>query len=410
MATVPSRSRLGLKSKSMKQLQNSQPFAVSTTFRPLNTAMKIVILGGMSSLQFYRQTTQEWLPDHTVAPVIDAYGQQTDGTLRLKAEYTIYDVDENLDVQSIVPQIYWYINDTQVTTTDTTADYYLVGDLLYVRKNFTHQNGVKVYCECRFVDTRTSAPQIMSDTLSLSAVLQADEQWSINILCDRTRKHFPLSAASTIYTFEAEARLGGVDKTAQVAWFWDYSLNNGSTWLTIGDDCLWYVNGKNSATLAVDMDFIEDLLVRCRIGVTNGTSTAAPDIHNEATASIAWRFPKILPTVFSYGGNRVFPETAWMTFGMMVHVAKHNDMTPEQKRHWLMPNWGIRQQGSTDNPEMLGEYGLEVTVPGYRLFNTLGVKYLVDPYVSLRTVYDVLADEDGELIQLSDGNTIAIRT
>lgn len=410
MATVPSRSWLGLKSKSMKQLQNSQPFAVSTTFRPLNTAMKIVILGGMSSLQFYRQTTQEWLPDHTVAPVIDAYGQQTDGTLRLKAEYTIYDVDENLDVQSIVPQIYWYINDTQVTTTDTTADYYLVGDLLYVRKNFTHQNGVKVYCECRFVDTRTSAPQIMSDTLSLSAVLQADEQWSINILCDRTRKHFPLSAASTIYTFEAEARLGGVDKTAQVAWFWDYSLNNGSTWLTIGDDCLWYVNGKNSATLAVDMDFIEDLLVRCRIGVTNGTSTAAPDIHNEATASIAWRFPKILPTVFSYGGNRVFPETAWMTFGMMVHVAKHNDMTPEQKRHWLMPNWGIRQQGSTDDPEMLGEYGLEVTVPGYRLFNTLGVKYLVDPYVSLRTVYDVLADEDGELIQLSDGNTIAIRT
>ena len=49
-------------------------------------------------------------------------------------------------------------------------------------------------------------------------------------------------------------------------------------------------------------------------------------------------------------------------------------------------------------------------MPGYRLFNTLGVKYLVDPYVSLRTVYDVLADEDGELIQLSDGNTIAIRT
>jgi hypothetical protein len=85
-------------------------------------------------------------------------------------------------------------------------------------------------------------------------------------------------------------------------------------------------------------------------------------------------------------------------------------MTAEQKRHWLMPNWGIRQQGSTNPPEMLGEYGMEVTVPGNKLFNTLGVKYLVDPFVSLRTVYDVLADEDGELIQLSDGNTIAIRT
>ena len=218
----------------------------------------------------------------------------------------------------------------------------------------------------------------MSDTLSLSAVLQADEQWSINILCDRTRKHFPLSAATTIYTFEAEARLGGVDKTAQVAWFWDYSLDAGVTWLAITDDCLWYVNGKNSATLAVDMDFIEDILVRCRIGVNNGTSTAAPDIHNEATAAIAWRFPKILPTVFSYGGNRVFPESAWMTFGMMVHVAKHNDMTAEQKRHWLMPNWGIRQQGSTNPPEMLGEYGMEVTVPGNKLFNTVGVKYLVE--------------------------------
>ena len=405
MATVPSRSRLGLKSKSMKQLQNSQPFAVSTTFRPLNTAMKIVILGGMSSLQFYRQTTQEWLPDHTVAPVIDAHGQQTDGTLRLKAEYTIYDVDENLDVQSIVPQIYWYINDTQVTTTDTTADYYLVGDLLYVRKNFTHQNGVKVYCECRFVDTRTSAPQIMSDTLSLSAVLQADEQWSINILCDRTRKHFPLHAATTIYTFEAEARQGSADKTDAVAWFWDYSVDNGVHWLTINNDCLWYVSGKNTATL-----FIDNLMVRCRIGIADGTSTAAPDLPNEATACIAWRYPKVIPTVFSYGGDRVFAENSFMTFGLIVHVAKHDDMTLEQKRHWLMCDWAVRRQGSNDDPVPLGAYGLEVVVPRQYIYDNAGTKFIVDPRCSIRGPYDILADPSGEVFQSASGHELAVRT
>ena len=104
-------------------------------------------------------------------------------------------------------------------------------------------------------------------------------------------------------------------------------------WLTINNDCLWYVSGKNTATLSIDADFIDNLMVRCRIGIADGTSTAAPDLPNEATACIAWRYPKVIPTVFSYGGDRVFAENSFMTFGLIVHVAKHDDMTLEQKRH-----------------------------------------------------------------------------
>ena len=70
----------------MKKLQNSQPLAVSTTFRPLNTSLHIVALGGMSMQQFYRQTQGTWMPDHSKAPVINAEGIQTDGALRLKAQ------------------------------------------------------------------------------------------------------------------------------------------------------------------------------------------------------------------------------------------------------------------------------------------------------------------------------------
>lgn len=394
----------------MKRLNNSQPLAVTTTYRPLNTAMHIEVLGGLSTVQFYRQTVQQWIPDHSVVPVIDQHGTQTDGALRLKAVYSIIDPDNNLNTDTLVPQIFWYVNGVQVTSTDSTQDYYIAGNILYVRKNFTHQLGANIYCECRFTDTRTSSPFVLSDTLPLSAILQADEQWSINILCDRTRKHFPLHAATTIYTFEAEARQGSADKTDAVAWFWDYSVDNGVNWLTINNDCLWYVSGKNTATLSIDADFIDNLMVRCRIGITDGTSTAAPDLPNEATACIAWRYPKVIPTVFSYGGDRVFAENSFMTFGLIVHVAKHDDMTLEQKRHWLMCDWAVRRQGSNDDPVPLGAYGLEVVVPRQYIYDNAGTKFIVDPRCSIRGPYDILADPSGEVFQSASGHELAVRT
>lgn len=394
----------------MKRLNNSQPLAVTTTYRPLNTAMHIEVLGGLSTVQFYRQTVQQWIPDHSVVPVIDEHGTQTDGALRLKAVYSIIDPDNNLNTETLVPQIFWYVNGVQVTSTDSTQDYYIAGNILYVRKNFTHQLGANIYCECRFTDTRTSSPFVLSDTLPLSAILQADEQWSINILCDRTRKHFPLHAATTIYTFEAEARQGSADKTDAVAWFWDYSVDNGVHWLTINNDCLWYVSGKNTATLSIDADFIDNLMVRCRIGIANGTSTAAPDLPNEATACIAWRYPKVIPTVFSYGGDRVFAENSFMTFGLIVHVAKHDDMTLEQKRHWLMCDWAVRRQGSNDAPVPLGAYGLEVVVPRQYIYDNAGTKFIVDPRCSIRGPYDILADPSGEVFQSASGHELAVRT
>ena len=394
----------------MKRLNNSQPLAVTTTYRPLNTAMHIEVLGGLSTVQFYRQTVQQWIPDHSVVPVIDEHGTQTDGALRLKAVYSIIDPDNNLNTDTLVPQIFWYVNGVQVTSTDSTQDYYIAGNILYVRKNFTHQLGANIYCECRFTDTRTSSPFVLSDTLPLSAILQADEQWSINILCDRTRKHFPLHAATTIYTFEAEARQGSADKTDAVAWFWDYSVDNGVHWLTINNDCLWYVSGKNTATLSIDADFIDNLMVRCRIGIADGTSTAAPDLPNEATACIAWRYPKVIPTVFSYGGDRVFAENSFMTFGLIVHVAKHDDMTLEQKRHWLMCDWAVRRQGSNDAPVPLGAYGLEVVVPRQYIYDNAGTKFIVDPRCSIRGPYDILADPSGEVFQSASGHELAVRT
>lgn len=394
----------------MKRLNNSQPLAVTTTFRPLNTSMHIEVMGGLSSLQFYRQTLQEWVPDHSIAPVIDAHGTQTDGAMRLRAVYSIIDPDNNLNTNDLVPQIFWYVDGTQVTLTDSTQDYYIVGNILYVRKNFTHLLGANIYCECRFTDTRTSTPFVLSDTLPLTAILQADEQWSINILCDRTRKHFPLHAATTIYSFEAEARQGSADKTDAVAWFWDYSIDRGEHWLTITDDCLWYVSGKNASTLSVDMDFIESIMVRCRIGTANGTSTVAPDLPNEATACIAWRLPKIIPVVFSYGGDRIFAENSFMTFGLIVHVTKHNDLTEEQQRHWLMCDWAVRRQGSNDTPVALSAYGLEVVVPQRFIYDTSGAKFIVDPRCAIRGVYDIIADPSGEVFQSASGHELAIRT
>lgn len=395
----------------MKKVNNSQPLSVATLFRPLNTTRKIVALGGYATTQFYRQTANAWVPDHSKPIAWNGDGTQKEGPLRLRMEYSVHDPDEKVSMEDLLPIIVWMVDDVQVMSDDPTADFYLVNDDLYVRKNYTHLTGATISCEVRFTDPRNGQPVVLSDSVSLNAVLFADEQWAITILNDRTRKHFPLAAASTLYDFEAEARLGSTDKSNNVAWFWDWSDDMGQTWKTIDDTCYWYVQGKNTKTLRVDMDYAESIMVRARIGVANGTSTNAPDKPNEATASIAWRWPKIQPQVVSYGGNRVTAETGDMKFGLLVHVPKHDDLTLAQQRQWLLCNWIVRRQGSNAAPSQVGCADVEVKIPHTLLYSESGHKLIPDPQVGMRGPYDgVSLRNTGELIELSFGETFAIRT
>lgn len=391
----------------MKRLNNSQPLAVAVQYAPLNTAMQIVVQGGLSTLQFYRQTVQEWMPDHSHPYAYDADGSQIDGPLVLLPEWSVADADNILTDAALVPQVYWFVDDVQVTDTDSFLDFYLVGQALVVRKNFTHLQGATIYCECHFTDPRTASPFVLSDSLPLSAILQADEQWNIQILTDRTRKHFPLAEGAAIYDFEAEARLGAADKTDNVAWFWDFSEDNGLHWQEINDECFWYLSGKNTNILTIDADFTENITVRARIN-TSPTGTE-PNTPNEATASLAWRYPALRPVVFSYGGDKVIADTQEMTFGLIVHNPKHDDLSLAQQREWLLCNWVLRKQGSNETPASLNSNDIEVTVPEARLRNTAGIKFIADPQCAMRGAYGKLQTSTGFDIQTSAGDFIAAR-
>lgn len=392
----------------MKRLNNSQPLAVAVQYAPLNTSMKIVPQGGMSTMQFYRQTTQQWIPDHTHAYAYDENGALVDGPLMLMPEWSIIDTDNVLDTSALYPTVFWYVDDMQITDTNATKDFYLSGNALVVRKNFTHLKGGVVYCELHFTDTRTGSPFVLSDSIPLSAILHADEQWSIQILNDRTRKHFPLAYGDTQYAFEAAAYIGSNEKTDVVTWFWDFSEDNGVSWNEIDGDCLWYVSGKNSNILTIDMDFTENILLRCRIN-TSPTGTK-PDIPNEATASIAWRFPALRPVVYSYGGDRVIAETSEMTFGLIVHNPKHSDLSLAQQREWLLCDWILRKQGSKDTPMSLAESDVMVSVSDKLLRNSSDIKYIADPQCSLRGPFAKLQTSSGDDIQSSSELTITARS
>ena len=392
----------------MRKLNNSKPLAVTTIYRPLTTSLKIMPLGNLPTTQFYYQSALEWFPDHTKTPTFDENGVQEDGTLRLNARYFLQDEDDLIDTDSITPQIFWYVNGQQITVTASNQDYYIVGSDLYVKKNLTHLEGVTIRCEAQFTDPRNSQPIVLSDTLVLNAVLRAKDAWQINLLCDRTRKHYPITSEQTIYDFEAEVREGAILRNSEVSWFWDYSLDNGKNFSNITSDCLWYVGGLGTNKLTIDMDFIENIMVRLRVGSTK--TAVSPDLPNEATASMAWRYPQLKPEVFSYGGNRIFAENTSMRFGFFVHVPKHDDMTEAQKNHWLLTNWVVRKQGSNEAPVSLNEHGMEVDIAQRFLTNHALGKFIPDPQIGLRGVYDVVAYNDGELIELSNGHTFAIRT
>lgn len=389
----------------MKHINNSQPLAVATQYAPLSTSMHIVVKGGLSTVQFYKQNQQEWLPDHTHAERYNDIGALVDGPLTLRADYSIIDKDGLIRDGDLVPQVYWFVDGKQITDTDKEKDFYITGSRLVIRKNFTHLQGAVVVCECRFTDTRTGSPFVLSDTLPLSAVLQADEQWSINILSDRTLKHFPLQSASTVYTFEAEARLGSTDKTGDVKWFWDYSVDSGSTWKSIDDTCLWYVSGNNSHSLTVDADFIESLTVRCRIAEG---SASAPNLPNEATASIAWRYPNLQPVVFCYGGDKVLADTKEMKFGLIVHCGGRSDLSVTEQREWLLCDWCYRIQGSSAFPIRVPYCGIEATILA-DAFRTDNIKYIVDPRAVFRGPWTEMQMSDGRQMQMSDGRIMVFR-
>lgn len=390
----------------MKRINNSQPMAVSMQFRPMSSSMHIEVLGGLSASQFFRPVENRWIPDHSLSPEFAPSGAQVDGALRLKAMYSTIDPDGVIKADSLSPQVYWYVDGVQIAETDMAADFYVSENILFVRKNFTHLAGAMVSCECHFTDIRTNSPFVLSDSMVLSAVLQADEQWNVKIIEDKTRKHFPVSAASTIYSFSAEASLGSVQKNDAVSWFWDYSVDKGRSWHDIDDSCYWYVSGKNSDTLKVDMDFIEEVTVRVRCA--DDKSAVSPNISSFATASCAWRMPSIRPVVFCYGGDKVFAETSFMTFGCHVHVASHSDLTMEEQRHWLMFDWTRRTQSEVHSV-WLENFSPSCVITGSDLFNFDGRKYIIEPGISLRGVYDTVATSDGELIQVDD-DIIAIRS
>lgn len=391
----------------MKRLNNSQPLAVSVQYAPLNTALSIVPQGGMSVMQFYRQTTQQWMPDHTHTPAYDGNGALVDGPLTLVPEWTIIDTDNVIDASDLAPMVFWFVDDTQITDTDASKDFYLAENALVVRKNFTHLQGAVAYCECHFTDTRTGSPFVLAASVQLSAILHAGEQWNLQILNDRTRKHFPLSGGSTIYNFEAAAQLGNVDKTDSVAWFWDFSEDNGTSWHEIDDDCIWYIGGKDTKVISIDMDCIESLSLRCRICTDAGGTL--PDIPNEATASIAWRYPALRPVVFSYGGDRVMADTSEMTFGLLVHNPKYGDLSLSQQREWLLCDWVLRKQGSQDAPLSLDVSDVVVSVPDSLLRNNSGIKFIADPNCAMRGPFAKIQTSSGDDILSSSELYISAR-
>lgn len=392
----------------MKKLNSSQPLSVTTIYRPLSLSLKIKAEDGMTTSQFYYQSTMEWMPDHTKSPVYDENGVQKDGLLRLRADYFIQDEDNLIDTSKISPTIYWYVNDKQISVTSSSNDYYIQDKTLCVKKNLSYLDSATVVCEVHITDPRNSQPIVISDTLVLNAVLMAKDAWQIMLLCDRTRKHYPLHAKTTIYDFEAEVREGAILRNDTVKWFWDYSTDNGGTFKDVTPDCLWYVSGLGTNKLSIDIDFIESITVRCRIG--SDKSKTSPDLPNEATASMMWRIPNLRIEVFSYGGNRILPENASMRFGFFVHIPKHDDMTMEEKKHWLLTSWEVRRQGSASSPVVLNEHGMEVDIAQQFLTNNALGKFIADPNIGIRGVYDVVSTSEGHEIELSNGHTFAIRT
>lgn len=395
----------------MKRLNNSRPLSVAVLYAPLSTSCHIVALNGMPTMQAYRGTT--FVPDHTAAVAYDAVtGQQVNGALRLRAEWSMVDPDGLLMASDVAPTVRWTVGGVAVTTTDTTQDYYIDGVDLVVRKNIVVTDVVDVDVEVTITDPRNGAVYKTLAHQSLASSLQEDMPWRLYIIAPRVTRHAPLTAGSTSYQFSAKAMHGDTDATAStdILWEWTWSEDGGVTWRAIGDEekATWCAGGENTSTLNVDADFTERITVRVRIkDSATGVWKAA-----EATATLAWRWPDITATAFSPNGDKLLAKTTEVQMKLLAHNKRHGELTDTQIDEWLVCSWEMRRQGvqpTASSPAVSLGYGATTRVSAADI-RAQNAKVIIAPKVSMRGAYALLQDSAGNYLQTSTGDYIAARS
>lgn len=189
-------------------------------FTPLSKTFSLLVEGGAVT-QIYRPDTDEWIPDHSITPVV------------IYPRCEIIDHDRKIpngNVNASLAGIIWRANGSTVagnndyeidmSTTDTRGT-------LLVRMNIPPGEQLSLEFEAKLLDPRTGDLVKFAGTVMLNTNIAANEIVSAEIDNQTVIDYNPIGDPDTI-TITPSARLGGEPITGQLVKYFLKALENGN--------------------------------------------------------------------------------------------------------------------------------------------------------------------------------------
>lgn len=392
-----------------------QPMVIDTELQPLNESLYIE--ASASTEQWYSDNTStdrasRWSPDRTTTP------------LQLTPKLSVLDIETNL---SYTPSFTakWYVQqynatsnkweETEVTTTDTTADFYKASDnkSLMVRKNVSYDRGITCRCVVTYTDPRDSgstykvqASQLLSSNRDAKAVyplldIDVPNTQSFNPLTDCT--YDSDGTPHGYYEFTLKALLNNSDIVSSLYVVW-YAVDTSNNTETLVEKMPWYVSGQNTTTLKIDAMYSEYIRILARV---KASSTATDLYPSRCYRTVGWRIPTPQINTVSHNGAAFRSSFKEMDFFTMANL-KGKLLDDTIKARHIYFEWKTRKSNGTT--ETSRGWGQEITLSKDILGNVRanGVlpSTLVIPYGYILGPYEPVTDASGNVVTDDSGNTV----
>ena len=363
-----------------RRLNVSQPVVINTELKPLDIVFSLSPNG--LTEQWHYDNTNSWSPNRavtalTITPTVT--GVDSEGG-RTYTNISFYTTD-------------WYVNEyktssyieSHITTDSTSADYYISGNNLVVRKNVTYDHAVQVRCVAKYIDPRDAGrisqiEQILTLTTSKDAEFDCP---TIDVLCESSLPYNPLTSETSLFTLTAVAYRAGDDVSSTIAFEW-YAVDGGSEVLV--ETMPFYVSGQGTRDLVVDALYGEEIKI-----VLRAKKSASVYYPPKVYRTVVWRIPDIDTNVLSENGQTYRSNIPTMAFSTVIN-ARGSIISEAIKQAHMRFNWKTRLSGQSTETDR--GWGLGITLDHSALQSSTG-SVLVYPYVYVLSAYEeVTYDND----------------
>lgn len=370
-----------------RRLNVSQPAVITTELKPLDMVFNLTPNGVTE--QWYYDNSNDWQPNRQRTPLI------------ITPSITGVDSEANRSYELAFYSTDWYVNEwrdtayveSHIMTTSTSADYYLSGNTLVVRKNVGYDHAVQIRCVAQYIDPRDSGrigamEQILTLTTSKDAEFDCP---TIDVLCEDSIPYNPLTMDNSQFTLQAVAYRGGVDVSADITFKW-YAVDGNTE--VLAETMPFYVSGQGTRNLVVDALYGEEINIVLR-AVQTGNTLYPSKVYR----SILWRIPDIETNVLSENGGAYRSNVNTMTFSTVVNV-KGAVVSEAKKQAHMRFNWKTRN--STQSAETDRGWGERITLDSSAMQSSTG-NVLIYPIVYIIGAYEPIT-YDGEVVTYNSEN------